>query len=208
MVSEHACLITLTESALSNQLGGSTIAVTRDRKLVYVRQAQTEENPGRLAPAGSGSFDYRDLKRYLKKQKKKQNEPTIQQLMRNGIERELKEECSAKVGRHDSKTILVGFARLLYRGGKPESFGLTLLNQERNDLRVRPREWGYIDKNEIKTVDLEGFERENVIHGLERILNVCSDEDASLPLYLNALFAKEFLENCDSEIVSDFYKPS
>jgi hypothetical protein len=135
-------LVELSESAFSNHIGGSLLAITRDAK-------DTEIDPGMLAPAGSGSLDWQDIS--------KLGGPGIsfRDLIVGGLERELREEISAETGPTRSHTRLIGYSRVLHRGSKPEFVGLTLLLQAASDLRIRPREDGFVC--EIKTYQMESM---------------------------------------------------
>lgn len=88
---------------------------------------QTDANiasEGLLAPSGSGSLDPRDLG---------PREEILQDIMRRGMERELCEET----GIHQNeihKTTVIGFARWLDRGAKPEFFGITKLSIAAKDI--------------------------------------------------------------------------
>jgi hypothetical protein len=115
-------LRTLGGSALADLVGVSTVAFTTDGKLVTVRQSSLNSASGLLlAPSGSGSLEPRDLRspdggtrRFL------------HTALCAGMDRELCEESGLRPADIRS-TRLVGFARWMERGAKPEFFGLTEL---------------------------------------------------------------------------------
>jgi hypothetical protein len=119
-------LRTLAESELSELVGVSTIAVTSDGVLVLVRQSSRNiASEDLLAPSGSGSLEPRDL----------DGATSLQDAMRRGMERELREE-SGIPAEHIVATRVVGFARWMERGAKPEFFGLTTLSVAASELRL------------------------------------------------------------------------
>ncbi len=118
-------LRTLAESDLADGIGISTVAITTDNALVLTRQ--TEKNVasgGLLAPSGSGSLDPRDLG---------PREEILQDIVRRGMERELREEAGIRQ-KEIRKTKVIGFARWLDRGARPEFFGITELSITAKDI--------------------------------------------------------------------------
>lgn len=129
-------LIRLEQASASNQLGGSTIMIDQSGTAYLTRQAATSaESSGLLAPTGSGSFD---LARYQKLAVRPGL--TFQAFCRREIERELFEETDCVFSATELKTVLVGFGRYLYRGGKPEVFAVTALRRPVADIRVSRQE--------------------------------------------------------------------
>lgn len=120
----------LIDAACSNHIGVSTLALTADGSLIITGQAATNAHSGNTwAPSGSGSADWQDLKKTQ----------DFVSLLRNAAERELVEECGlAAAG--PFKTLLLGFARNVQRGGKPEFFCLTFLPQRAAELRLKHKE--------------------------------------------------------------------
>lgn len=132
-------VIGLDRSELSNHMGGGTVAITANGKVLISKQGRLNViSPGRLAPSGSGSFDWKD---------KQVASKDFSNLIRTGLERELMEECSFSPS-DLAKTIILGMGRDLARGGKPEFFGVTLL--ARNEETVHPT----ISRAEVGFVDL------------------------------------------------------
>jgi hypothetical protein len=112
----------LAEAEISNQLGASTLAFSNDGRLMIVYQnARNVQSKDMLAPSGSGSLDWPDVVASRARD--------FLSLVKYGAERELREECTLEAyddpaGRHwpaiDSKVMVVGFVRMIHRGGKPE----------------------------------------------------------------------------------------
>ncbi|MFG1919420.1 NUDIX hydrolase [Micromonospora sp. NPDC048898] len=147
IVDRHGRLRTFRNSRLANIIGVSTLAFTSDGQLLLV--AQTRDNvgsPGLLAPSGSGSLEPQDVS--------PQSTPTLQEIIRTGAERELREEChinSAEIEGSD----LLGYGRWLSRGATPEFCAVTFLNVAGDQLvarAVRRTERPYV--GEVMAVDL------------------------------------------------------
>lgn len=122
-------LRSLAESELADGIGISTVAITTDEALVVTRQTSRNiASPLLLAPSGSGSLDTRDL------------EPNkievLQDVVARGMERELSEETGIQPD-EVRETKVVGFARWLERGARPEFFGVTSLSVAEKDLAQR-----------------------------------------------------------------------
>lgn len=109
------------DSDCSNHIGACTIAITLDGRLVIPAQSlKAAQYPGMLMPSGSGSADLHDLA----------DAETLQDFVIAGMERELLEETGLDPFQRDRcETRLLGYARLLERGGKPDFFGISLLNE-------------------------------------------------------------------------------
>ncbi|MFE2753791.1 hypothetical protein ACFXGA_17525 [Actinosynnema sp. NPDC059335] len=115
----------LAGSELADLVGISTIATTTDDHLVLVVQSQRNTaSPLLLAPSGSGTLEPRDLA------------GTLHASVRAGMERELREETGLRAEEIGS-TRVVGFARWMERGAKPEFFGVTALTVSSADVRGR-----------------------------------------------------------------------
>lgn len=149
-------VVSLARSELSNHLGGGTIAITRTGKLLLSKQGRLSlVASGQLAGTGSGSFDWADQK----------GVDTLAGLVRRALERELLEECDYTA--EDLRgTHLLGFARDLKRGGKPDFFAVTLVSGE---PKVSRAEVGFIDQHE--SFDLDGTTVEAMVDRLKRIEN-------------------------------------
>jgi hypothetical protein len=116
-------LRTLGGSELADLVGVSTVAFTTDGKLVTVRQSALNSVSGLLlAPSGSGSLEPRDLRTPGGRTWRTR----LHTAVCAGMDRELCEESGLRPADVRS-TRLVGFARWMERGAKPEFFGLTEL---------------------------------------------------------------------------------
>lgn len=151
---EQGNLIDLYDSHLSNHMGGGTLALTTNGNLVISRQGlQAHVSSGQYVPAGSGSLDWSDLML--------RGHQGINALVVLGLERELREECGY---RHDhiQRTIVLGFGRDTLRGGQPDFFGLTLLNQGAVQT-VNPEEAGLVEHCPplpLSSTSIDGLRRE------------------------------------------------
>jgi 8-oxo-dGTP pyrophosphatase MutT (NUDIX family) len=176
-------LRTLAGSVLADAAGVSTLAVTADGAAVLVRQSRhNAASPGLLAPPGSGSLDPRDLG--------PGRTGILQDILRRGMQRELCEETGIRPGEIRS-TIVVGFARWMERGAKPEFSGLTALSVTADDLAGRlPRASGdrlYSGGTLTLRIDPDALGRE-LAEGAELLtapgLPPRIREEGSLPLLL------------------------
>ncbi|NUS74221.1 MAG: hypothetical protein HOQ05_12560 [Corynebacteriales bacterium] len=123
-------LAPLAETDLANIVGVSTIAITADQHVVLIEQtAKNSASAALLAPSGSGSLEPVDLSTLSPTW-------TLQQLLINGMQRELVEECGIK-SREIIDTQVVGYGRWLERGAKPEFFGVTRLAIAAEQLNAR-----------------------------------------------------------------------
>ncbi|MCP2258544.1 hypothetical protein LX15_002242 [Streptoalloteichus tenebrarius] len=164
-------------------MGISTIALTTDGALVLVRQSERNVASALLlAPSDSGSLEPRDLAGADAGR-------SAQEILRTGMERELREETGLRAEEIVSTTV-VGFARWMERGAKPEFFALTRLSVAAADLtrrRVASDEKLYSAGLRTVPIDLVALGKElragvdllTASH-LPRLLR----EDGSLPLLL------------------------
>ncbi len=128
----HGRLRPFAESRLANTVGISTLAFTRDGKLVLVRQtADNVGSPGLFAPSGSGALEPKDMVFDLT------DLPLLRDVILNGAERELQEECNIGPGDIVSSD-LTGHARWISRGAMPEFCAVTLLNIASDELLAQP----------------------------------------------------------------------
>jgi hypothetical protein len=120
LVGSTGHLTALSESDLANIVGVSTLALTSDGLTVLSSQSERNSASARLlAPSGSGSLEPRDVRALS-------GSWSLQDLVIEGMERELREETGIPEG-SVAKTTVVGYARWLERGAKPEFLGLTEL---------------------------------------------------------------------------------
>jgi len=121
LMSRDGIVTDFRESACSNHIGVSTLAITADGEIIVpVQPATSAYSANLLVPSGSGSADWRDFAR---------RDMTFQSLLARAMERELSEECGL-LNRADVQvnTRVIGFARVLNQGGIPEFFGVSSLN--------------------------------------------------------------------------------
>lgn len=121
------------DSSCANQVGASTLAFTSDGCLVITEQGiRAAQNPGQLAPSGSGSADWRRDTR---------GRTDLRAFVKDFAGRELVEECGLK--REDIEWLkIIGYGRLLFRGGLPQFFCFAKLKCEFEALSVTPSEKG------------------------------------------------------------------
>jgi DNA-binding XRE family transcriptional regulator len=193
----------LGEATVSNQLGGSTIAISSDGHLMIVAQSdKNRQSINLLAPSGSGSLDWSDVERG--------RASDLLQLVRFGAERELREESALNqdgTGRRRiaSKVMVTGFARMLHRAGKPEFFCLGKIDAPSVEIVGRSRElyvqsvfpggesanWDRRPRDEIVRV-CKSYLRQTfrkgageripmsypLEHGLKLLIEICQHKDA------------------------------
>ncbi|MCM5557441.1 hypothetical protein [Pleomorphomonas sp. JP5] len=131
---------------MSNQLGASTIAFSRDGKLLHVEQTrQNAQSMGLLAPSGSGSLDWEDIFEGRVECASGRREDLLS-IVSIGAARELVEECGLHV-QHNKEDPYIGidevaknylkvfgFSRMLHRGGKPEFYCVSVLPFDQFDV--------------------------------------------------------------------------
>lgn len=141
---DNGVLIDLDRSELSNHIGGGTLAITPKGVLILSKQGRLNVvSAGLLVSSGAGSFDWSD---------QKNGADNLSSLIRNGLERELIEECG--ISQNDiEETIVLGMGRDISRGGKPEFFGVTLIANLGESVQpmIKVAEIGFVDfHDEIK----------------------------------------------------------
>jgi hypothetical protein len=182
-------LHTLAESNLADGIGISTIAVTTDNSIVVTRQTSRNiASQQLLAPSGSGSLDPRDLG--PASIARPRHEEILQEVLCRGMERELQEETGIRQN-EIRRTKVVGFARWLERGARPEFFGITELSITAQDLEKKRRlnsdERLYTDGIFTLRIDLSELGRE-LADGTDFLgavsLSRSVKDEGSLPLLL------------------------
>lgn len=130
IIDEQSTLLPYNTSRCSNYMGSSTLSITADNYIMLNQQGLGNRvNEGRIAPPGSGSVDYRDLTRI----EKAKGAMTLQQVVIDAAERELREECGL-AGSVEMESHVIGYAKLLERGGKPDFFCITRVAARREEL--------------------------------------------------------------------------
>lgn len=161
LADEKDTLYNLNHSPCANFLGASTLVITRDNKLIIGKQAGfSKANKGRFAPSGSGSVDYADIKKaekYYGCDKERAQPLCFNQILTYAMEREFCEECnySLSLAGTRMKSALIGYVRLLERGGKPDYFGLSYLDDDIKNIQkdIKKSEYGLVGRMVILHFD-------------------------------------------------------
>ena len=174
LIDENNSLYELDDSPCSNYIGVSTLAITEDNCLVIMKQGTASNaNAQRYAPSGSGSSHGKDLKKAQ----------TLGEFLINGMERELCEECN--INRKDTilTTRVIGYARLLERGAKPDFFGITMISSESRNIAkgLRTSEFGLMSDDGVMIIEL----KEKVEFTDEGVRNINAVSEALEGLFLN-----------------------
>ena len=107
--SEKVEINNLKDSYCANSIGMSTLALTKDGKIVILKQGKTNESRGRLVPSGSGSAEFNTLK----KDKDYGTKGCFNDLITYEMSREMLEEI--QISKVNYKKILKSnFSELLY----------------------------------------------------------------------------------------------
>jgi 8-oxo-dGTP pyrophosphatase MutT (NUDIX family) len=143
----HGTVPDLAMSVCSNHIGVDTVTFLRTGQLVLgVQSPLNEQSPGLLASSGSGSADWADLIAT--------GGEDLLVFLRRAMARELCEECGLDDDVVDERgTEVIGFARFLHRGGKPQFFGVTPTDIGQQDLQRRGQERRYVDDFQLEAVD-------------------------------------------------------
>lgn len=118
----HEDVITpLETSKCANFIGISTLLIGHGAILPVVRQsARSAVANSKIAPSGSGSMDWEDIR---------QDDETFNEVICRAAERELREEMGL-ASNIKLQSQVIGYQRLMARGGKPEFFCVTWLENE------------------------------------------------------------------------------
>lgn len=194
-------IIRLSESAMSDIIGVNTLAITKDGYLIISRQGVSSEvSPADYVPSGSGSLKRSDVR--------KNKSSNFLELVAFGATRELIEECNLP-----QKTVIytktIGYVRLLKRGGKPDFFGISVIELDMETIK------GYLKtSSEIKKklmmeptfvkIDVNNIEKSIVdtIANLEmdnKIYDKTNESSkVSLQLHVTGKFIKDLIvQNCE-----------
>jgi hypothetical protein len=162
MTDRNLNLRPLSDQAMANVVGVSTLAFTADGVLALVLQAPTaQSSPGLWAPSGSGSMDPRDYRTL-------RESTELRAIVAAAMERELCEECNIRYDEIEWTRVL-GFYRWLEKGGKPEYVGVTRLALGSDKLHGRP----------VRFVELPWVERSVCNIGVD--LEALRDQPDSIP---------------------------
>jgi len=179
LMSRDGVLLDFASSACSNHIGVSTLAITNDGKLIIPTQpSDSIYNAGLWAPSGSGSADWEDFAPFNN---------NFQHALTRAMERELREENGLESLQPQLKTRVIGMSRLLSRGGKPEFFGVSLLDLPAADLPARERLFVSLGRN-----GANWMQPDQMLQALATFQDQCQ-WDASFQLVLNLRFLQDYL---------------
>jgi hypothetical protein len=196
-VANEGRLAPLSQSMLSNHIGVTSLVITGDNYIVLQWQGKTQVDRNKVNLGASGSADWNDIAATTRRRRPpRPAESSLQEVITYAMEREAKEEISAQIGNVFSRTTITGFARYVHRGGKPEFFGITCLNQKFDSLKVRR-----IEKKWVRFLEKRQLDGNSTRALLNGIINLESEFDpdnttrASISMLLALRFARDFLVN-------------
>lgn len=190
-VSTHP-IQSLEESSMSDHIGVSTIAISKDGYAVILRHNnRSAVSANKLLPSGSGSVDFRDS----------QQQTDFKAIIIKAVERELCEETNIAGSLVESSRV-IGFYRDLNRGGKPEFCCLTYLSCNKYDLAdtITPDRSEQQDDFKLIKISEKG---QITLSELENIL-IDHNKECSLALYMSYFM----LCNMEGFEQNDAYKSS
>ena len=142
-------------------------------------------SPDELAPSGSGGADWHDLDLIP---------VSLQEFVIRASEREFCEECGLgnpnllrAAGKLQSRVI--GFARVIERGGKPEFFCVTLYDGPSTDMKRKGIEEVFVANHSNSFVGDASF---GIDVGSISDWRLCNEFRLSLALHANLLFLETF----------------
>jgi hypothetical protein len=193
-MSNNGIILDLQESKCSNHIGVSTIGFTNDMKLIVTAQSsESAQSANLLAPSGPGSADFNDLKDQSK---------IFQSFITRAMERELIEECGINNMMNGLiKTHLIGFARHLNRGGKPEFFGVSFINVPSDSLRITNKEAVFIA--DIKDIKVNRVNDQELKASLDKFQKE-HQSSFSLLLYINLKFLNDYINSSPDSFIKLF----
>lgn len=196
LVNDNHELYDLSHSHCANYIGASTLAITKDNYLIIGKQGDfSRANSGRFAPSGSGSVNYRDIKQ----------SSNLNDLLTKTMEREFREENNCgQLQCSSMQTLVLGYCRLLERGGKPDFFGVTFLDENHHYFKQSTR---LVEKGiQEASVFIKLEDGHSLSESLMKFCNEYVDErKISIQLHILA----RLLSNFENEIVCErerFYK--
>lgn len=191
----------VTKAEMNNEIGISTIGITKDNYIIFWKQnAQAQSSTGLLVPTGSGSCDWKDLVRGKSEENNKDEKSTwdFRETITGAMQRELWEESMANTKCKDyrkvGKTRVIGFFRWTIKGGKPEFVGVTKINMDFNEIQSNSEE---VYKGVEKKIET----KEELLKFIEEMLQ----KKLSTPLYMNLISLRDYIENgTDKEEIENF----
>lgn len=144
------------KNSCTNYMGVSTVLITSDNyAILQVQGKDSNVNANNFAPSGSGSVDYSDYKKSKNK--------TLENILKSAVERELLEEFGIKRGVLQLNTHIIGYAKLIERGGKPDFFAVTKCDYTKEEI-IKLVESGRLGFSEA---GLSNLEKEPVLLNLD-----------------------------------------
>ncbi len=186
----------LRQSPCSNHIGVSTIGITEDGHVACpVQTRRSAQSANRIAPTGSGSADYADLK----------GAGCLKDFLVTAMEREMRSECGIREPGIKVRTEIIGYARLLHRGGKPEFFGVSWIYCTMDTLEISAEE-ALFQSTILRTPtarDGESIPQGNVRKEISDLRDLDGGAFSFL-LHLNLKFLEEYLKEKKNAIPGDF----
>jgi hypothetical protein len=183
----------LSQSMLSNHIGVTSLVVTGDDCIVLQWQGSTQVDSNKVNAGASGSADWDDIEA-LRRLSGTRADPSLQEIVRYAMEREVREELGAATGSGHSRTTITGFARYVHRGGKPEFFGITWLAQDFDSLAIPRAEEKWVRVLRKRLMD--GGSPALLLKAIEKLedeFDPGKTAQASISMALALRFAREFL---------------
>ena len=184
LVDDENVLYPLEYSRCANFLGASTLLITQDNKILIARQGTySKANPNKYVPTGSGSVEW-------KKDYTNVNTENLCDVIIHAMDRELREEWNLP-GRKRLKinTKLIGYARLIERGGKPDYFGLSYTPNSFAEIKCMLNGKGFISKKEKGLQNdnyyLLSFNDDKQI--IEELKRFCDEEKEQLSIQVHII---------------------
>lgn len=180
----------LDKSQMSNHVGISTLAVTKDNYLVIRKQGvSTQQNINKYVPTGSGSADWSDIRNN-----------SLHDTLEFAMNRELWEENGGKALKVSmdqfGETKVLGFFRWLQRGGKPEFVGITKVDFSLNQLTPDNTEFVDItNKGDSDTFYLDSIE--DIPKTIEEIQSM---DSLSVPLQMCLVVLLDYYRESKKEL--------
>ena len=186
-------LKSIANSRMGNHIGISTLIHTSDGQLVMWRQSgSSQQNRGRLVPAGSGSCDWKDWTACSQKS------TGLLGLIAYAMQREFVEESTDrgdKLNESDLETKVLGFFRWMSRGGKPEFVGISKLAYPASFLKANATEVN--DPDHVQTA----FPARTIEQLRASIQELMDRTNISIPLWVCLQCLVEAIEEDENHIV-------
>lgn len=185
----HYYLKPLATSEMNNEIGISTIGITRDNYLIIWRQnRRTLSSVELLAPSGSGSCAWKDYQN---------GNGDFIKTISDAMGRELWEESSGKeICKHYKnygQTKVLGFFRWVEKSGKPEFVGVTKLHYSYAEISPNRIEVSNPDRHSQEPIRIT---RSTISLKLGELME---HKELSVPLYMNLRCLKRCIDSENTE---------